>query len=687
MKFKRGLLFICLILCLFSIAGVCASETADLIGDANDNLVIDSIDDENDSSGNPIIEEADVGSDKLCDSPGTFTDLAGEIPNDNGELNLTRDYRYDAENDTEFKSIGIHVWSSSITINGNGHTIDGNDQSRAFEFFGSNVTVKNLKIINGLASDYRYAGAISFRNSNCTLINCTFINNNATDGGGAVHLENSNQKIINCTFINNSAIRYDGGICTGGAIQGLNSCSNCIIDNCTFINNTSHYGGAIRWYGGSNSIVSNCIFINNTALRNDYWGGAIDWGGENGTIMDSNFANSRFYDIFLSGENNRIIDCNCSRTNRPIFHKSSISITANDNVSFNETLVLKTSVASGATGNISIFVNDILKENINVGDICYLNDLNCGVYTVKVVYNGDDYYVPSEDVTKVQVNRINSSISLNGIIFSYGDSGSAFAIVDGGTGINASVINHTEAIVNVKDYEITVSGLDVGIYTLVAVVIPDDNHIAANTTACITVKKADPSITISIEFGPGESGVVNVEIYGIGEISDVKVEDYSVNMYVNGTEINASGLGGNNYALVASLLSDRINDVISASFQIANSMDSDVSSLDFECGLLAQGDVPKEGNASFKGNSLNHVNDFSYVKNNAVDVFGLSGFHALSDNYNATSITSNKTAYKSNSSVPGSFIDYPAHLPLLVFILLMFLIILFAVMRILLKTL
>ncbi len=70
------------------------------------------------------------------DLPGTFDDLSGEISavEDGGILNLTKDYRF-----VNGSGNGI-VINKSITINGNNHKLDGNNQSRIFLTYEGNIT-------------------------------------------------------------------------------------------------------------------------------------------------------------------------------------------------------------------------------------------------------------------------------------------------------------------------------------------------------------------------------------------------------------------------------------------------------------------------------------------------------------------------------------------------------------------
>ncbi|WP_407374644.1 Ig-like domain-containing protein, partial [Methanobrevibacter sp.] len=83
---------------------------------------------------------------------------------------------------------------------------------------------------------------------------------------------------------------------------------------------------------------------------------------------------------------------------------------------------------------------------------------------------------------------------------------------------NISVVDHSEAVI---EYDpdtnvITVSGLDVGEYTLKVVTTPDDNHKSVENTASVTVNKIDSDITLSktdLEFDYDDMDSVEITGY------------------------------------------------------------------------------------------------------------------------------------------------------------------------------
>ena len=176
---KKTLLVVLLVTCiLFSVSGVFASDindTAVTIDESDFNDLQASIDDEN----QPLQETPD---------DGTFTALQSKISNaeKGSTIDLTRDYSY---NDDFKLTTGIFI-NKDITINGNGHTIDGMGKSRIFNInYGDGlifhkVTLNNINFKNGNAQIY--GGAI-LNFADLTINNCYFAGNNAGTAGGAIN--------------------------------------------------------------------------------------------------------------------------------------------------------------------------------------------------------------------------------------------------------------------------------------------------------------------------------------------------------------------------------------------------------------------------------------------------------------------------------------------------------------------
>ena len=131
-----------------------------------------------------------------------------------------------------------------------------------------------------------------------------------------------------------------------------------------------------------------------------------------------------------------------------------------------------------------------------VGNSIVVSNLNAGEYTLSVTTVTDGNYNNVTKMAMITVNKTNSTLAINdNITFDYGGVGFITVNFTNATGINVSVIDQPNAVVNVVGNTITVSGLDVGTYTLNVTTIVDDNHNPVTQTANITVNKAKTVLT------------------------------------------------------------------------------------------------------------------------------------------------------------------------------------------------
>lgn len=227
---------------------------------------------------------------------------------------------------------------TNITIDGQGHTIDGDEDYRIFYIPANYVTIQNLKLLNGDCDE----GAAIYADKYLTVKKCEFTNNKASDRGGAIFNYNGNLDISDSMFKNNRASgtwgrdQYGGAIYSngdlrvsncnftknkaktdGGAIYadakvtatssifiineaagassqcyaGAIYCTNIDCDKCIFDNNHAYdYGGAIYINNKGKSTIKNSKFTNNKA--DDYNGGAI-YSKKNIEVYNSLFKNNQ----------------------------------------------------------------------------------------------------------------------------------------------------------------------------------------------------------------------------------------------------------------------------------------------------------------------------------------------------------------------------------------------------------
>ena len=154
--------------------------------------------------------------------------------------------------------------NKTITINGNGLTINGSNQARNFIVTANNIEINNITFINAIAD---YGGSIKISSNYVNITNCTFLNHKTNSyHGAAVYIDGTYTNIHKSNFINNTATGW------GGGVYLKSGKGNLLIANSTFINNYGdYYGGFGTEWGSYNVLITQSLFINNTE-NHDYAG-------------------------------------------------------------------------------------------------------------------------------------------------------------------------------------------------------------------------------------------------------------------------------------------------------------------------------------------------------------------------------------------------------------------------------
>ena len=155
---------------------------------------------------------------------GNFTSLQRDIQLSTDSIELTQNYVYDNSTDSELKN-GIFINEDNFVVNGNGHTIDGSNQSRIFLINGSNVTLKNLNLINGnneiggaiLSPEFLNIENVTFISNTADMgaaiagVNMTITSSNFSDNHankGVVYSEEGDLEIEDSIFANTTGLKY-----------------------------------------------------------------------------------------------------------------------------------------------------------------------------------------------------------------------------------------------------------------------------------------------------------------------------------------------------------------------------------------------------------------------------------------------------------------------------------------------
>lgn len=151
-----------------------------------------------------------------------------------------------------------------LTIDGNGHSIDGQNKNRFMHFDNCNITLKNLIVKNTVHDDKDHAGVFEMISpSNLNVINCTFINN-VGDKKGSVLTNRGNATISDSTFINNTVNHVGGAIWSTGEYGGLlNLTNNTFKENIANKDDNNERTAIVYSVSGGLNIIDQNNFINN----------------------------------------------------------------------------------------------------------------------------------------------------------------------------------------------------------------------------------------------------------------------------------------------------------------------------------------------------------------------------------------------------------------------------------------
>ena len=163
---------------------------------------------------------------------------------------------------------------SSMTINGNNHTINGADSHRAISLgaSGASVTINNLTFSDNQAPANSSGGAILYEGGSALTLDNVTIRDSAVASSG----NSRNGGGIHCTAANltirNSRIHDNSGV-DGGGVYISSNCANArIINSSIYDNDSEGNGGGIHIWGGNavnanapSLTISNSRIYGNTA--------------------------------------------------------------------------------------------------------------------------------------------------------------------------------------------------------------------------------------------------------------------------------------------------------------------------------------------------------------------------------------------------------------------------------------
>ncbi|WP_461463017.1 hypothetical protein [Methanobrevibacter sp.] len=544
MKFKSKIFIVALFFCLImSLGFVAAQDNTTLSG--NDVKVNDYKEDNvkiyeentndlssNSNDGNHYENDLNTVSNSkdqetLKDSEKTFDDVQAAI-----DAASSGDVIY--LNGTTYNwSKTINVNTANLIIDGGfeDHAgvsiLDGNGAGQIMVVNVNNITLRNIRFINGGNVNVQAGGAVNWgKVMNGTISDCIFINNTAKSAGAAL-FQCTNMNISRCYFENNTATVFNGG-----AIQ-LGGGSNGTISDSKFIGNSAkNSGGAIANMGYRDFNIDNCTFIANMAK----FGGAVQYTNAKGNVSNSNFENNsatkRGGALYCNNANNSTIE-SCVFSNSSSELGGAVSIFKTDCAVENSTF---SNNSANSGGGLFIDVGEVnITESAfvdNVGNIV-LN--NTDADTVNVDKATEE---ASDDDLVREVSNLTMNVTVDN--YTYGDSGFIYCFINDSIYYNSTiyVIIDDEIYYTRIDSEgkgtIELPLLNAGNYSLSVIYNGTETYAKTYVPVNFTVNKSHVYITaiapekrygapviIDVTLDPAIDGVVYIVYNGTNYTADV----------------------------------------------------------------------------------------------------------------------------------------------------------------------
>ena len=495
MKLKRIYLVALILLVLLSVSAVSAADDSanNIISEDNDVIALDEAIDDDESNVDVLGENENAELNE--GEPGTFTDLNKLINEDyasNATISLGSDYTY-TSSDSEFIH-GISI-GRAVTIDGNGHTIDGNHAARIF-----NVDV----------------------NDNVKFMNINFINGNATGGinenkGGAIYSVYFESIAENCNFTDNSAQDL------GGALFKVNA------SNCNFTGNSATDGGAM--FVGSSV---GCTFSGNSATGD---GGAMDGGSAVGCT----------FILILQSIDDTVLETSCDCDGDCIYVVAKLS--ASDFTSFAHSGEIMPFKLSATVDDKEIVINGteinitVSQEGQTVGNYSaksgegWAVDLDAGKYNATFSIEGSLV----QDVTvELNIQKIVSEItpSEDNINLFVGDSSKVdYSLSPSGATGDIKFVSSDPNVVTV-DSSGAIRAVGVGTATITISLI-SDNYYAPDATVTVVVSKKDTQLSANAKSFKFEDKVKSYSVTLKDKNGNV-LKNKKVSLKVNGATYTAT---------------------------------------------------------------------------------------------------------------------------------------------------
>ena len=512
-----------------------------------------------------------------CNFNNNFASLNGGAIyfNISGSTHIVTNCNFTDNKASDIYSYGGAILMHSGTVkncNFNNNIVLDRESCGGAVFFWNWGNVSNCNFTGNTAN--QYGGAVYFLDTG-NVLNCNFMGNTAANGG-AVFFKNRGD-VLNCNFTNNTAYSW------GGAVYFDEEGT---VTNCNFANNHANKGGSIlslKWwtvtadtcifktdsdspynthnlpptlnvdnfttvYGSGKKLtfdlrtnISNLPVTNGNISISIYNKDNGAWVGDYDCLSSEGWAVNLSVGSYIAVFNTEYAEF------KPI--NRTITITLPDTQFYANMTPVTTNnktVNITAKSNIpkNLFMDGkllfVLPNNINITANYAGNGTWWANYTFNEYseYEISALYIGLDNVTvnnaTLTIIKANSTLTINDIVFDYGGTGSITVNYTNALGINASVIGQHQAVVDVVNNTIIVSGLNAGTYILSVTTVVGEDYNPVTQTANITVNKAKTVLTAN-----AVTTVYNVNKYLTITLKDVygnPLKDVEVGVNFNGVK-------------------------------------------------------------------------------------------------------------------------------------------------------
>ena len=176
-------------------------------------------------------------------------------------------------------SSALPAISSSMTIDGDGKTIDGKNSRRVLDITAGTVTIKDAVLTKGNAGG-AHGGIIRARGADLTLTRVTLSNGQSSNNGGGLFFDGSSKTLtITDSIISSNQTKDNSGGLGGGIYARAQSAT---ISGTTINSNTGYANGGGIFNDGSLTIENSTLYANQST--NGHGGGIYTNSGDTTTI-------------------------------------------------------------------------------------------------------------------------------------------------------------------------------------------------------------------------------------------------------------------------------------------------------------------------------------------------------------------------------------------------------------------